>query len=165
MGESGDPCENRISTQNIRDSHPFKMTLFHVMTCKLLSSNTLSKRNVVTKSGVSTFVEVFDIITTSPRGTMSLIHYKLSIIMVCECFRPSVTTSPAAANRPMDLIFGILLTFQSVCPPHGQWPAPMGSWRVYHGRSYSLAKNAVSYRSRKLIYESVKVTLIEHEMV
>ncbi len=23
----------------------------------------------------------------------------------------------------------ILLTFQSVCPPHGQWPAPMGSWR------------------------------------
>ncbi len=21
-------------------------------------------------------------------------------------------------------------TFQSVCLPHGQWPAPMGSWRV-----------------------------------
>ncbi len=26
----------------------------------------------------------------------------------------------------------ILLTFQSVNPPHGQWPAPMGSWRVIH---------------------------------
>ncbi len=24
----------------------------------------------------------------------------------------------------------ILHTFQSVNPPHGQWPAPMGSWRV-----------------------------------
>ncbi len=29
--------------------------------------------------------------------------------MVCECFRPSVTTSPAAANRPMDLIFGMYM--------------------------------------------------------
>ncbi len=26
----------------------------------------------------------------------------------------------------------ILHTFQSVYPPHGQWPAPMGSWRVYN---------------------------------
>ncbi len=24
----------------------------------------------------------------------------------------------------------ILHTFQSINPPHGQWPAPMGSWRV-----------------------------------
>ncbi len=25
-----------------------------------------------------------------------------------------------------------IASFQSVCPPHGQWPAPMGSWRVYY---------------------------------
>ncbi len=31
---------------------------------------------------------------------------------------------------PKTFIFGILHTFQSVNPPHKQWPAPMGSWRV-----------------------------------
>ncbi len=25
-----------------------------------------------------------------------------------------------------------ITSFQSVCPPHGQWPAPMGSWRVWY---------------------------------
>ncbi len=29
----------------------------------------------------------------------------------------------------------ILHTFQSVCPPHGQWPAPLGSWRVIYNRN------------------------------
>ena len=29
-------------------------------------------------------------------------------------------------------ILFILHTFRSVYPPHGQWPAPIGSWRVLH---------------------------------
>ncbi len=42
----------------------------------------------------------------------------------------SVTASPAAARRPTHASIYILHTFQSVSPPHGQWLAPMGSWRV-----------------------------------
>ncbi len=46
--------------------------------------------------------------------------------------RSSVTTSPAAASR--NSMSAILLWnyihFSQHAPPYGQWPAPMGSWRV-----------------------------------
>ncbi len=35
-----------------------------------------------------------------------------------------------------------LSTIRSVYPPHGQWPAAMGSWRVHHSQqSYCLSHN------------------------
>ena len=36
-------------------------------------------------------------------------HLLVSIIMVCDSVRPSVTTSPAAAKGPTDLIFGMYM--------------------------------------------------------
>ncbi len=41
----------------------------------------------------------------------------------CHCVCLAVTTAPAAAK------------IRSVYPPHGQWPAPIGSWRVIYGHS------------------------------
>ena len=53
-----------------------------------------------------------------------------SIIILDGSHFPLASFLLHAANRPTVMIFGILHTFQSVCPSHGQWPAPMGSWRV-----------------------------------
>ncbi len=49
-----------------------------------------------------------------------------SIYIVYEflCF----TASHAKTIGPRNLILHI---FRSVYPPHGQWPAPIGSWRVH----------------------------------
>ncbi len=53
----------------------------------------------------------------------------------------SGTPAHAVPNGPRGLIFVmyarcsslcILHTFRSVNPPHWQWPAPMGSWRVFY---------------------------------
>ncbi len=58
----------------------------------------------------------------------------------------SVTRSPAEANGPRGLNFGmwvhlealcIFHTFRSVNPPHWQWLAPMDSWRV---ANYSISR-------------------------
>ncbi len=49
-----------------------------------------------------------------------------------------VTVCSIKTVRPRSSIFGthaslcVLHTFQSVFPPNGQWPAPIGSWRVCH---------------------------------
>ncbi len=54
-------------------------------------------------------------------------HVQLSIIMVCDSFRPCpsvchpVTTSPAAANGPMDMTFGIKLVINDRRPHADFW--------------------------------------------
>ncbi len=47
------------------------------------------------------------------------------IFLSFPSFLPSFRVSHA-------LLPCILHTFRSVNPPHWQWPAPMGSWRVYY---------------------------------
>ena len=65
----------------------------------------------------------------------------LTILIYFLAFLPYVSLHPSCSSR---WTYGhdfwyvdarctspcILHAFQSVCPPHGQWPAPMGSWRV-----------------------------------
>ncbi len=87
-------------------------------------------------------------------------HFQVtSIIMVCDsvcvCVHPPLMSSPPAAKGPIDMISQaeasrdsamrgvppyILHTIRSVYPPHGPWPAPMGSWRVYIWCSWKLTE-------------------------
>ena len=58
--------------------------------------------------------------------------------------------------EPFDLgpsyLAPILRTFQSVNPPHGQWPAPMGSWRVSYYSKLSKC-HLRPFRSKPFIWD------------
>ncbi len=86
---------------------------------------------------------------TCPQKEMVVKTGASAILVYFLAFLASVIAFPAPANGPTDMNFGMkacfnyempifgkctspcmLQTIQSANPPHGQWPAPMGSWRV-----------------------------------
>ena len=73
----------------------------------------------------------------SLRVSHSLQAQPLDLLMalcnvMCRCLEPGwFVGDPTSLSCD-----NILHTFQSVNPPHGQWPAPMGSWRVFHSLNF-----------------------------
>ncbi len=45
---------------------------------------------------------------------------------------PFVSNAPSCCSRYNLLTWILHILFRSVSPLHCQWPAPMGSWRVFH---------------------------------
>ncbi len=80
----------------------------------------------------------------------------------CLSVRPHEMTSASAANGPTlfknsdDKTRYILHTIRSVYPPHGQWPAPMGSWRVKYSRKI-LNVHSSAYGSISINFDNAEL--------
>ncbi len=91
----------------------------------------------------------------------------VSIIMLYKSTVDSSVKTRCSVKKFVTKIYSpcILHTFQSVIPPHGQWPAPMGSWRVYiWHKVYTLRKEISDMLLRVCIHalESVIVKVCLH---
>ena len=76
--------------------------------------------------------------------------------------RPHEMSNAAAANGPMDMIIGILHTIRSVNPPRGQWPAPMGSWRVTHAYGCGPTRRQNHFRGPASLNWNLEI-MIDHD--
>ena len=59
---------------------------------------------------------------------------KLPVLQSCQCGWQGAKFEKSPSPKRWEVFLSMYITyctFQSVNPPHGQWPAPIGSWRVY----------------------------------